>query len=106
MLVMNICVLWDEKLVYDERKKGLVEYHQHGDNNNEYCSIATAAVKTSAPTAATLSRLLSNKVVPPDHMDHNPTVYYTVCCANCQTQVAALDMTDEVYHFYGCLASS
>lgn len=33
-------------------------------------------------------------------------VYYTVCCANCTTTVAALDMEDEVYHFYGCLATS
>lgn len=37
--------------------------------------------------------------------DDDP-IYYTVCCANCQTTVAALDMTDEVYHFSGCLASS
>lgn len=34
------------------------------------------------------------------------TIYYTVCCAHCETVVAALDMTDEVYHFSGCLASS
>jgi hypothetical protein len=35
-----------------------------------------------------------------------PAIYYTVCCASCQTTVASLDMTDEVYHFYGCLASA
>lgn len=41
--------------------------------------------------------------VPPDHdVEH----YYVVCCSNCQTQVAALDTKDEVYHFYDCLASS
>lgn len=33
-------------------------------------------------------------------------IYYRVCCASCQTHVASLDMTDEVYHFYGCLSSS
>lgn len=32
--------------------------------------------------------------------------YYSVHCNNCQTQVAALDMKDEVYHFFGCLASA
>ena len=30
--------------------------------------------------------------------------YYKVTCANCHTPVAALDK-EEVYHFYGCLAS-
>jgi hypothetical protein len=37
---------------------------------------------------------------------HAINSYVRVNCANCQTQVAALDMTDEVYHFYGCLSSS
>jgi E2F-associated phosphoprotein len=32
--------------------------------------------------------------------------YYTVNCSSCHTQVAVLDMSDEVYHFTGCLASS
>jgi E2F-associated phosphoprotein len=32
--------------------------------------------------------------------------YYTVNCSTCSTQVAVLDMSDEVYHFTGCLASS
>ena len=29
--------------------------------------------------------------------------YYSVECATCRTQVGALDMTDEVYHFFGCI---
>jgi uncharacterized membrane protein len=40
-----------------------------------------------------------------DDSDDN-AIYYTVCCAQCQTTVAALDMRDEVYHFSGCLAAS
>jgi E2F-associated phosphoprotein len=32
--------------------------------------------------------------------------YYAVNCSTCSTQVAVLDMSDEVYHFTGCLASS
>ncbi len=31
--------------------------------------------------------------------------YFSVGCTNCGTQVAALDMKNEVY-FYGCLESS
>jgi len=33
-------------------------------------------------------------------------IYHPVVCANCETRVAALEMKEEVYHFYGCLASS
>jgi hypothetical protein len=33
-------------------------------------------------------------------------VYYSVYCNNCMTEVAALDMKDEVYHFFGCVASA
>ncbi|KAG7361651.1 E2F-associated phosphodomain containing protein [Nitzschia inconspicua] len=32
--------------------------------------------------------------------------YFAVECATCRTQVAALDMREEVYHFHGCLESS
>ena len=42
--------------------------------------------------------------VPPEQ--ENQQVYYSVQCSSCQTQVAALDMNDEVYHFFGCLASA
>ena len=47
-----------------------------------------------------------HKIPPDPSSSDGEHVYYTVCCANCQTQVAALDMEDEVYHFYGCRASS
>jgi hypothetical protein len=32
-------------------------------------------------------------------------VYYSVYCTGCRTQVAALDMTDEIYYFFGCIVS-
>ena len=32
-------------------------------------------------------------------------MYYSVYCNSCKTQVAALDMKDEVYHFFGCIVS-
>jgi len=42
--------------------------------------------------------------VPPEQ--ENQQVYYSVHCSACRTQVAALDMADEVYHFFGCCASA
>lgn len=32
--------------------------------------------------------------------------YYSVHCGYCQHDLAALDMKDEIYHFYGCIPSS
>lgn len=57
------------------------------------------ASQTLVPAVATTE---SNGQV----MNDDEHYYYKTVCANCQTQVAALDMTDEVYHFYGCLASA
>jgi hypothetical protein len=42
--------------------------------------------------------------VPPEK--EHEQVYYSVQCSTCRTQVAALDMEDELYHFFGCLASA
>lgn len=110
MFVMNIMVKWHKKLRYDESARGLVQV-ESGDtythNNNSGSAAAVSANNTS-------------NVVPPDPTSHTQqqkgdsnnnntesnTEYFTVCCANCETQVAALDMNDEVYHFYGCLSSS
>ena len=32
--------------------------------------------------------------------------YYPAHCQQCSTQVAVLNMTDEVYHFFDCLESA
>ena len=37
--------------------------------------------------------------------ESNNEMYYSVYCHSCRTQVAALDMKDEVYHFFGCIVS-
>lgn len=51
--------------------------------------------------------LIEQSSFPVHHVpDREDEVYYQVCCANCLTQVAALDAKEEVYHFYGCMASS
>lgn len=77
MFVMNIAVKWDHRLVYDDRQRMLIEYKQ---SNSEMEQKSEARKEEE--------------------------LYYTVCCANCTTTVAALDMEDEVYHFYGCLATA
>ena len=87
MFVMGISVDWQHLLKYDDKVQGLVRYY---------------------PTTQTSSDSSATQVVAPDHAvnENDDPIYYAVSCANCQTMVAALDMTDEVYHFYDCLAST
>ena len=94
MFVMNIGVDWQRRLVYDEARRELVEG-------------GTVEISRSA-SLAPLEPVLA--CIPRD--DHHTEeeekgeeFYFPVYCDNCRTEVAALSMTDEVYHFHGCLAS-
>eukprot|EP00977_Amphora_coffeiformis_P010657 scaffold2510_cov169-Amphora_coffeaeformis.AAC.8 len=96
MFVMNIIVRWDVKLHYDAAEGQLVPVSDE---------------PTSLPQAGGNHHSEKPRVVVEDHPEQekgggDDAYYYKVCCANCQTQVASLDMTDEVYHFYGCVASA
>jgi hypothetical protein len=84
MFVIGVTVDWHTKLVYDDHQQLLRHKSEH-----------------------------PNLVVPPDainNIDGFPQYqdgeYFPVLCDNCETQVAALDMKEEVYHFHGCLESS
>jgi len=88
MFVMGVVVDWKRILVYDETHKGLVskettiEENETRDWDSEAYEEPYGMLKTKDGE------------------------YYAVECASCRTQVAALDMEDEVYHFHGCLESS
>jgi hypothetical protein len=100
MFVMGVIVDWNHILVYDKTHRALVskiveqnaieieeeprELHDPAERNGE-------------------SSL---------HGNNNEVLlakdgeYYAVECVTCRTQLAALDMTDEIYYFHGCLESS
>ncbi|KAL3945507.1 MAG: hypothetical protein SGBAC_000406 [Bacillariaceae sp.] len=80
MFVMGIAVDWHSKLVYDELQEALVTKPHD--------------VETETETSDDIAK----NVAEGD--------YFAVLCGNCSTQVAVLDMKDEVYHFHGCLESS
>jgi hypothetical protein len=119
MFVMNVAVHWDHVLVYDKAVQGLVRVTEQTAPAAASASAAAAGGGASAVDSDTNASIQ----IPPEsgssdstsnnngNGNDNETVtdrsehYYQTVCANCQTQVAALDMTDEVYHFYGCLAS-
>jgi hypothetical protein len=109
MFVMNVAVHWDHVLVYDTAVQGLVRSTEHST-----AGAVAAAVDVSTDDSQTSSSIQippesgssdSNGKVEMIHKDATAEHYYQTVCANCQTQVAALDMTDETYHFYGVLAS-
>lgn len=115
MFVMNILVRWDMPLQYSNSNRCLEPYNIrvtdpsiHNHNSNVISDIETdATVASGGSITATLTTNDVNKAIKHDNdVSDDNTIYYTVCCANCQTTVAALDMTDEVYHFSGCLASA
>jgi len=100
MFVMGITVDWEHRLIYDDKVGGLVRFYQ---NNPQ----PTTNNTTSQDTIPNNNNHQHSKIVAPDHHhEEDEIIYYAVACANCQTSVAALDMTDEVYHFYDCLAAS
>ncbi|KAL3785577.1 hypothetical protein ACHAWO_009411 [Cyclotella atomus] len=86
MFVMNIGVDWNKRMIFDDALGGL---------------------KVVPPLA-------TNEANRPDTVPHDSEhgsenekreLYYSVHCGYCQYEVAALDMSDEIYYFYGCIAS-
>ena len=104
MFVMNVAVHWDHVLTYDTAVQGLVRVTDHGGAGGASTVDSHTNASNQIPPesgSSDSSNANRNKV----EIQKDAEYYYQTVCANCQTQVAALDMTDEVYHFYGCLAS-
>lgn len=84
MFVMNIGVHWDKRYIYNEDTQVLVEF------------IPLSSIENLNSKA---------DVVREDVDMDEKELYYSVYCLNCSTEVAYLDMNDELYHFSGCVAS-
>ena len=92
MFVMGIAVDWQSKLIYDEVRQILVP--KPLTPPNEVPSDTLPILDESGEASTTLNHF------------YVPGEYFPVSCRNCGTQVASLDMAEEIYHFYGCLESS
>ena len=90
MFVMGIVVDWSHILVYDKT------HHLVTKAEPDVEQASNLATTNEEPLLDDNNQRLRTK----------PGEYYAVECAACRTQVAALDMTEEVYYFYGCLESS
>ena len=117
MFVMNILVRWDMPLQYSYENRCLEPYsmmqvavpsiaNRTSNLISEIDTDVTVSPRGPIVTVSSTAASKSNSSQPERDANYDTTIYYTVCCANCQTTVAALDMTDEVYHFSGCLASA
>jgi len=99
MFVMGVVVDWNHILVYDGVHQALVSKTEPNaieleeSRNNNWDDPAVAHGESTLPGNTAMLRAKEGE-------------YYAVECASCRTQVAALDMTDEVYYFHGCLESS
>lgn len=96
MFVMGVVVDWTHILVYDEIHRALVSKMEQkaigeGESDDWY-----QGSNNGEPPSQGNKKMLRAKL----------GEFYAVECVTCRTQVAALDMTDEVYYFHGCLESS
>jgi hypothetical protein len=103
MFVMNVAVHWDHVLQYCQTAQGLVRVGPEPASTSIPTETETPSTQTQTQAAVANS---VEHVPPVSSKNDKEEYYYQTVCANCQTQVAALDMNDEVYHFYGCLPSA
>lgn len=95
MFVMNIGVDWDN-VVYSNEGKDEANIKSNTINNPTIPDCVVEHEEDQIESSS--SRFITNT-------DDSAHVYYSVYCLQCKTEVAALGMHDEVYHFFGCLVS-
>jgi len=126
MFVMNIGVDWTKCLYYDEKSNSLISKKMEINTSHNNSSISLpvldvpedgnedsiqldSGLKNDVNTIPMVEdctiNTKTNSVCQLEECGDEETSYFSVHCANCRTEIAALDMTDEIYHFYGCIAS-
>jgi len=96
MFVMNIGVDWNN-LVHSNDGKDETNMKSNTISNPTIPDDVDEQEKDQIESSSS-SRFITN-------IDDSAHVYYSVYCLQCKTEVAALGMHDEVYHFFGCLVS-
>mmetsp|Transcript_28432 Transcript_28432/g.57796 ORF Transcript_28432/g.57796 Transcript_28432/m.57796 type:complete len:135 (-) Transcript_28432:31-435(-) len=118
MFVMNIGVRWDRRLRWDDNAGELIVIGSSAAGDHRGAEGMTESSRQVArdedrPVAiptdeARLQQHGSTKVVGKEgggEGEEAEIIYYSVHCASCNTEVAYLNMEDEVYHFINCVAS-
>jgi len=94
---------WDR----DGIERALIEVEQQQQQENDkYSNDAVAAQDVSSSATLNSGDEGASATIPYAVARIGNREYYSVECSECRTQVAALDMNDEIYHFFDCLESS
>jgi len=93
MFVMNIGVSWDVTICPED----LTLKNTDVENSRSLDPSGTKKARISTAT------VVDDRVAASNTSDQE--AYFSVHCNKCLTVVAGLDMRDEVYHFFGCLAT-
>jgi len=108
MFVMNIGVDWSKRFWYDDAVGGLKldDVSAAGGGRSAGSEMQFDGGVDGAPSGP--------DTIPHDTQEHGAApinqetsaCYYSVHCIYCQWELAALDMNDEIYYFFGCIASA
>jgi hypothetical protein len=98
MFVMNIGVDWNKRMMYDDALGGLKLLSSQGERSEHVGNEGEVIIPDTIPHD------LDNGGRKSDN--DQKEIYYSVHCGYCQWVVAALDMKDEIYYFFGCIASA
>mmetsp|Transcript_40749 Transcript_40749/g.85347 ORF Transcript_40749/g.85347 Transcript_40749/m.85347 type:complete len:413 (+) Transcript_40749:84-1322(+) len=117
MFVMNIGVDWSRRMVYDEAvgelkldspgvsgTAGVVRMEEDGDGDGDTAMQLEDGGRTNATLPDTIPHDTTTTMMP--NGKEKEELYYSVHCRYCRLELAALDMEDEVYYFFGCIASA
>ena len=109
MFVMNIGVDWSRKMMYDDAIGALKAYSStRGNRDRNVGGVMAEDGEEGEDTS------MPDKIPHDDVMQGSNNVadsakeaaYYSVHCSYCSLELAALDLSDEIYYFFGCIASS
>jgi hypothetical protein len=114
MFVMGIEVDWQTRLIYDDVRGGLQEapFLLPGHVLHAPTHVPNSPLSQHPRHPSLNSQQQQQVVIEEGHEEEeggdpiSESSFVSVRCANCRTQVAALDLPQEVYHFFGCLESS
>lgn len=104
MFVMNIGVQWNRRYKHDKERNELVEFDDAGVT--QVIGLSNEAERSRENVAAVAVECDCEDNHPAALNDKEDDIFYAVHCATCFTDVAVLNMKDELYHFTGCVAST
>ena len=108
MFVMNIGVDWTKKMMYDDAIGGLKAYTTTGGNVGRTLGGVMEGDEDEEEDEPMPDRIPHDDTMQsiPNTTESVKEAYYSVHCSYCRLELAALDMGDEIYYFFGCIASS